>query len=238
MLPEESVSYGPKGPWPVFSINERRVLGVLVEKGKTSSDGYPMTMNALVTGCNQKSNRDPVLELDENDVEDALNRLKGQALVAKVMSGRVDKWRHLLYESWHIDKREMAILAELLLRGPQTEGELRTRANRMEAIPDLDALRGYLKALVDRNLAVYLTPEDRRGAVVSHGFHAPDELSRLKQQFASAPAAVAAAHGAAPTPARADDPRIPALEAAVARLTAELEAVRAELRSLRAQLGG
>src|SRR5262249_8257497 len=110
MLPEDSVSYGPNGPWPVFTTNERRVLGVLVEKGKTSSDGYPMTMNALVTGCNQKSNRDPVLELEEDDVEEALNKLKGRALVTKVMSGRVDKWRHLLYESWHVDKREMAIL--------------------------------------------------------------------------------------------------------------------------------
>jgi uncharacterized protein YceH (UPF0502 family) len=236
MLPEDSVSYGPNGPWPVFTTNERRVLGVLIEKGKTSSDGYPMTMNALVTGCNQKSNRDPVLELEEDDVEEALTKLKGRALVAKVMSGRVDKWRHLLYESWHVDKREMAILAELLLRGPQTEGELRTRANRMEPIPDLDALRGYLKALVDRNLAVYLTAEDRRGAVVSHGFHAPEELPRLKHQFTSGPASVAA-HVPAPV-ARAEDPRIPALEAAVARLTAEMEAVKAEVRALRQQLGG
>jgi uncharacterized protein YceH (UPF0502 family) len=130
----------------------------------------------------------------------------------------------------------MAILAELLLRGPQTEGELRTRASRMDEISDLDALRGFVKALMERKLVTYLTPEDRRGAVITHGFHGADELAALKRQHAAGPASTA---GHAPIPAlRPEDPRIPALEAAVARLTAELEAVRGEVRALKQQLGG
>src|SRR3954468_19577880 len=94
---------GPNGPWPAFASNERRVLGVLVEKAKTSAEGYPMTLNALTTGCNQKSNRDPILDLDEDDVEESLRKLRGMGLVCAVQGGRVDKWRHLLYETWHID---------------------------------------------------------------------------------------------------------------------------------------
>lgn len=178
--------------WPILDLKERRVLGVLIEKQKTSktADTYPLTLNALTTGCNQKSNRDPVLTLAEEEVEQTLLRcLKGN-LVARVTSTRVMRWRHLLYEAWHVDKIDLAILAELLLRGPQTEGELRTRVNRMESLDDLDALRSALKPLVDRKLVVYLTPEDRRGAVVTHGFHDPRELDRLKDRFAAMPASV------------------------------------------------
>jgi uncharacterized protein YceH (UPF0502 family) len=236
MTQPEEIKYGIDGPWPVFTPVERRVLGTLIEKAKTSPDAYPMSLNALVAGCNQKSNRDPVMDLDETDCEAALNRLKSLGLTSKVASGRVEKWRHFVYEMWHVDKRELAILAELLLRGPQTEGELRTRASRMDAIPDLDALREFVKALVERKLAAYLTPEDRRGAVISHGFHPADELAALRRHHAAGP--VSAAAPTPPPAVRPEDPRIPALEAAVARLTAELEAMRGELRALRQQLGG
>src|SRR5437764_10353630 len=150
--PQPESSEKPKTTWPVLDANERRVLGVLVEKAKTTPDAYPMSLNALVTGCNQKSNREPVLELDEGDVEEALLRCKSRGLAVKVIGGRVERWRHLLYESWNLDKVEIAIVAELLLRGPQTEGELRGRASRMEPIEDLDALRNHLKSLAERNL--------------------------------------------------------------------------------------
>src|SRR5215813_11418979 len=121
------------GPWPVLDEQERRVLGVLVEKAKTTPDTYPMSVNALVTGCNQKSNRDPVLELSDLDVEDTLLGLQKRAWAIKITGGRVIRWRHALYEAWKVDKVELAVLGELLLRGPQTEGELRSRASRMEA---------------------------------------------------------------------------------------------------------
>src|SRR4051795_9579272 len=92
----EGASAG-NGPWPVLDVQERRVLGVLVEKAKTTPDSYPLSVNALVTGSNQKSNRDPLMELDETDVVDTLNRLKKRALVTWVQGGRVERWRHLLY---------------------------------------------------------------------------------------------------------------------------------------------
>jgi uncharacterized protein YceH (UPF0502 family) len=237
-MSDESISYGTNGPWPTFDRDERRVLGTLMEKSKTSTDGYPMSMSALVAGCNQKSNRDPVLELDEGDVHDALTLLRNKALVTKVFSGRTEKWRHLLYEQWHLDSRDTAILAELLLRGPQTEGEIRSRASRMVEIPDLDALKGYLRPLLERNLVQYLTPEDRRGAVLTHGFHAPEELARLRAHYASGPASVASPAAATlGAGVSISEDRVAALEASLARLKEEMTALRAEVASLKQALG-
>src|SRR5205823_6816965 len=98
-------------------------------------------------------------------------------------SSRVDKWKHLLYDAWHLDRVDLAILAELLLRGPQTEGELRTRASRMEPFADLDALRKALDPLSKRGLVVYLTPLGKRGTTLTHGFHAADELESLRKRY-------------------------------------------------------
>ncbi len=165
---------------PVLGAHECRVLGVLVEKAKTTPDVYPLSLNSLVTGCNQKSNRDPVMNLADLQVEEALTGAQRKGLAMKITGGRVERWRHLLYETWQVDKVELAILAELLLRGPQTEGELRARACRMEPIADLDALRAVLKVLAARRLVVYLTPEGRRGTTLTHGFHAPEEVDRLR----------------------------------------------------------
>jgi len=164
-----------------LSILERRVLGVLVEKNKTTKtpDTYPMTLNSVVLGCNQKSNRDPVLELDEDEVEETLTDLMKMGLTIKQQGGRADRWRHLLYDAWNPSKVELAVLAELLLRGPQSEGDLRGRASRMDEIADLDTLRGVLKGLCERNLTVYLSPPGR-GAMVTHGFHTPEELASLR----------------------------------------------------------
>jgi uncharacterized protein len=229
-MSDAAVQPGSSGTWPPLNTNERRVLGVLIEKQKTlGSDAYPMSLNALVSGCNQKSNRDPVMDLEEDDVEEALMACKARGLTSKVIGGRVERWRHLLYEAWQIvDKVEMAVLGELLLRGPQTEGELRTRASRMDPIDDLDALRRVLRRLVERNLVVYLTEEDRRGAMLTHGFYEKAELARLQSRLASS-GGPRADHlpSPAPTPAPApprDDGRVAALEAAVAALRQELEA--------------
>jgi uncharacterized protein len=228
---------GAAGPWPALDLRERRVLGVLVEKQKTSktADTYPMSLNALTTGCNQKSNRDPVLSLSEDEADEALARCQKKGLAFKITGGRVVRWRHNLYDAWHVDKLDLAILAELLLRGPQTEGELRTRASRMEPLDDLDALKKGLRPLVERKLVVYLTPEDRRGAVLTHGFHEPRELERLRARAASQPgpaaAPVAEAAPAAP-PARAE----PALEAGLAEARAEIAALKQTVAELRGTL--
>jgi uncharacterized protein YceH (UPF0502 family) len=218
--------------WPVLSMLERRVLGVLAEKQKTTPDSYPMTLNALVTGCNQKSNRDPVLNLSDDQVEDALRAAQQKGLAIRLTgSGRAEKWRHNLYDTWHVDKTEMAVLIELLLRGPQTEGELRGRASRMEPIDDLEALRRVCKPLAERGLIVYLTPEGRRGTVLTHGFHAPDELERLRAAQPAEPAPSAAPVAAAAT-AR------PAVEEALKAYDERLEAARAEIAELRSAVAG
>src|SRR3954447_10874432 len=106
------------GPVPL-SLLEQRILGVLVEKQKTTADAYPMSVNALVTGSNQKSNRDPLLNLSDLDVEETLERCLRMGLVQRIQGGRVERWKHLLYEAWQVDKLDLAVLAELLLRGPQ-----------------------------------------------------------------------------------------------------------------------
>src|SRR5437899_3169877 len=132
------------GPWPVLDVQERRVLGVLVEKAKTTPDAYPLSVNALVTGSNQKSNRDPIMELDQDDVLDALNRCKTKGLVMKVIGGRVERWRDLLYETWHVDKVELAVLREEL---NGTLGLLHASNERIEALEKLTAeLRAALLA--------------------------------------------------------------------------------------------
>jgi uncharacterized protein YceH (UPF0502 family) len=241
-------------PWPVLDLRERRVLGVLVEKAKTTPDAYPLSVNALVAGCNQKSNREPVLNLSEPEAEEALARCQKKGLALKITGGRVVRWRHNLYEAWHVDKVDLAVLAELLLRGPQTEGELRTRASRMEPVDDLDALRKYLRPLVGRGLVVYLTPEERRGAMLTHGFHDPQELARLRARHAAEPVPAPEASApavVAPAAAPSADRSLPVLEAGLSEARGELaglrqtvddlrgrvDALREELRALRESLG-
>jgi hypothetical protein len=244
----EQTAPGFNGPWPVLTMNQRRVLGVLVEKSKTTPDAYPMTMNALISGSNQKSNRDPILELDEADVEEALEACKNLQLVTKIFGGRSEKWRMLLYEAWKVDKIEIAILAELLLRGPQTEGELRTRAVRMEPIEDLETLRERLKPLVERNMVIYLTSEGR-GAVVTHGFHDKNELARLRNQHSGQaqprpveppPRVGVPTH--TPSPVSASTPAVPqwdgkaAIEAAIAPIRQELAEAKREMAEMRKKI--
>lgn len=170
-------------PTPL-TLAEQRILGVLIEKQKTTPDVYPMSLNGLTVGCNQKSNRDPVLNLVDDEVEATLEELNRRQLAIRVVSGRVDKWKHVLYEMWNVDKVEIAVLAELFLRGPQTEGELRSRVSRMEPIDDIDALRAILHKLGERGFTVYLTPEGRRGTIVGHGFLTPEALATLKSRMA------------------------------------------------------
>jgi uncharacterized protein YceH (UPF0502 family) len=176
----------PAAPrWQPLSAIDRRVAGVLVEKAKTTPNAYPITLNAAVTGCNQKSNRWPVMNLEPADVEESLDRLREFGAVGLIQGqGRVSKYRHYLYQWLGVEKVELAIMAELLLRGPQTEGELRGRASRMEPIQDLPALRPLLASLKAKRLVIPLTPEGR-GHVVTHALYSPRELERILAEYAS-----------------------------------------------------
>jgi uncharacterized protein YceH (UPF0502 family) len=193
-----------------------------------------MTLNALTTGSNQKSNRDPVLNLSEDEVAEGLARCQKKGLAIKITGSRVDRWRHALYEVWRVDKVELAVLAELLLRGPQTEGELRTRASRMDDIADLDALRNVLKPLVQRNLVVYITPEERRGAMVTHGFHDPRELDQLRSRAAIQP--VAAAGPVNAVPASAEPGTLSRLETGLSEMRDENERLKEQIADLQSRL--
>jgi uncharacterized protein len=129
---------------------EVRVLGALVEKETTTPEYYPLSLNALVNACNQKSNREPVMTLDEDAVRKALRSLTDQALVRAASGDRVAKFEHRLNELYNFHRHEMAVLCVLMLRGPQTPGELRTRAERMYEFEDLDAVHGALNLLMRR----------------------------------------------------------------------------------------
>lgn len=218
---------------------ERRILGVLVEKAKTTPEYYPLTIAAIVTGSNQKSNRDPVTNYDADDVEEILQGLRKKGATVMVEAGgRVVRWKHTLYDWLKVSKLELAVVAELMLRGPQTEGDLRARASRMEPLPDLQALQTVLDTLASRGLIQYLSPPgQKRGVIVTHALYPPEEAARVKQAFANMPAAF---DEEVERPVRAANVRLehaaalaePGWVAEVAGLKAELESLRGTVAAL------
>lgn len=136
-----------------FTLNaqEVRVLGALVEKEITTPDYYPLSLNALVNACNQKSNREPVMNLSEDDVRDALDSLnqKGLAGASSTAESRVTKYAHRLQEVFNFDRRQMSVMCVLMLRGPQTPGELRGRTERMYRFDDLSLIEATLQHLIE-----------------------------------------------------------------------------------------
>ncbi len=203
-------------PWKPLDPNQRRVLGVLIEKAMTTPAGYPMTVNAIVTGCNQKNNRDPITTLDDIDVGNALVELAEMGAVAEIdWMGRSSKYKHKAYEWLGVTKAELAVMGELLLRGAQQLGELRARADRMEAIADLAALRPIVEGLVARGLMIELTPPGR-GQMVTHGLGLPGEVPAVATH-AEVPVTRTAPPAAAPAPPAAST-EIAELRAEVARL--------------------
>lgn len=190
--PGDSESPG-SSTWRPLSSTERRVLGVMVEKSKTTPDIYPMTVNAIATGSNQKNNRKPQMQLTTDDVVEALTGLRDTGVVTEIHGdGRAVKYRHHLYDWLGVDRVELAVMAELFLRGEQTMGDLRGRASRMEKIPDLAALKPVLVNLMQKNLVLALTAPGR-GQTLTHNLYLPEQLAKLRQQYgewtdASAPA--------------------------------------------------
>jgi uncharacterized protein YceH (UPF0502 family) len=208
----------------------------MVEKAKTTPDVYPLSLNALVAGCNQKSNRDPVLNLSEEEVEEALASAQKKGLAIKITGGRVVRWRHHLYETFLLDKVGLAVVGELLLRGPQTEGELRSRASRMEPIEDLDALRAVLRPLAERRLVVYLSPPDRRGTVLTHGFHDLQELDRLRSTPFDSDIGISSTSAVASGSILMD--RLGAAEAEIAELRSRITDLEGQITALADQVRG
>lgn len=190
--PAGSPDASPKKVGPL-NRDQRRVLGVLVEKAKTTPDNYPMTISALVSGANQKSNRSPQMQMDEDDVQFALDDLRALGAALEVQgAGRVNKYRHAAYEWLGVSGREAAVMTELLLRGPQTAGELRGRASRMEPLPDLATATAVIDGLIEKGLVLPLG-RPGRGQQFAHTLYEPDEQRRLE---------AAAPMSAGPAPAK------------------------------------
>ena len=237
---------------------ERRVLGVLIEKAKTTPDQYPLSLNGVVTGCNQKSNRDPVMTVDEEQSARALDGLRKCGAAAEVFgSGKLPRYRHLAYEWLGVGKEELAILGELLLRGEQTEGDLRGRASRMDPIADLDTLRSHLDRLAERGLVIWLSPPGR-GRMLTHGLLPEEKLEKVRRELGLAMAAAQAAPAAdasiddepevkmpaavaerAPVPPpAASGPSAGEFERRVADLERDVAALHQRLKALEDALGG
>jgi uncharacterized protein YceH (UPF0502 family) len=207
--------------------DECRVLGVLIEKSTTTPEQYPLTPNALTSGCNQKNNRDPVRTMSDDEVFEAAESLRAKALAVRVdqAGSRVHKYRHNAGDVLKARTGELAILAELLLRGPQTIGELRGRASRMSPMDALDVAQGLLEALMNRPepLAAEIPPLPGSRAVRFAQLLCPD----LHPIEAAPSATTPGAPVAPPSPGLAD--RLAKVEADVADLRAELSRLRAAL---------
>lgn len=218
---------------------ESRVLGVLAEKAFTTPEQYPLSLNAVVAGANQKNNRDPVLAMTDDEAFDALETLRAKGLVVRVEAGggsRVHRFRHNANDALHVRAGELAVLAELLLRGPQTQGELRGRASRMSPMASLDVVREMLRALRERAepLVRELPPSpgsraERYVQLLCPDLHPLDEPE-------SGPRAVAAAPVAREAPASFVQ-RESGLSHRVEKLEAEVAALRAALRQLASSIG-
>jgi uncharacterized protein YceH (UPF0502 family) len=199
-----------------LSPDESRVLGVLIEKAATTPEQYPLSLNAVVNGANQKNNRDPVLAMAEGDAFEALEslRAKGMAVRVDMAGSRVNKYRHQAGDALHVRAGELAIVAELLLRGPQTLGELRGRASRMHPLESLDVVKQMLRALSEREepLVRELPPAPGSRAERFVQLLCPD-LHPL-----DAPASTTSAAIPQPAPASSMASRVETLEAEVAAL--------------------
>jgi uncharacterized protein len=211
-----------------------RVLGSLIEKEIATPENYPLSLNALINACNQRSSRDPVLDLNEEQVRQALHVLEDMQLVSSVRDSRVPKYEHRIRTVLNLRRDETAVLCLLMLRGPQTPGELRSRADRLHTFDDLAAVQATLERLAGRPTADEATPESTgpltillprqpgsREARYSHLLSGTPDLSVLHASDSSADAF-------APNPSQ----RLTRLEAEVAELTTALAALQVRLDEL------
>ena len=213
---------------PALSLLDTRVLGVLVEKQLTVPDTYPLTLNALVAGCNQKSSRDPIIEASEDEVASAIDRLKGLSLVMESSGGRVMRYAHNVQRVLDVPAQAVAILTVLMLRGPQTAGELRIHTERLHRFSDISAVEGFLHELAAR----------ANGAlVVELARQAGSRETRWSHLLSGAPAEVSAISQAIPAPERVAVGEIAALRATVEDLQSQLAQMRADVDRLMRELG-
>ena len=203
---------------------QARVLATLMEKARTVPDSYPLSVNALLNGCNQKSSRDPVMELDEGDVQQALDDLLRQSLVTPVSGNRTQRWEHNFPRGVGVPEQSAVLLGLLMLRGPQTAGELRINAERWYRFADISSVEAFLDELQERSA-------EKGGPLVVLLPRAPGAREPRWAHLLCGPV-----DPSAPAAGSADG-HAPALQARVEALEAEVAALRATVQRLCAELG-
>jgi uncharacterized protein YceH (UPF0502 family) len=220
---------------PTLSLLETRVLGVLAEKQRTVPDTYPLTLNALVSGCNQKTSRNPVLEVSDAQAQAALDSLRGYSLVSESSGGRSFRYAHNIDRVLQLPSQSVILLTVLMLRGPQTAGELRIACDRMHNFADISSVEGFLDEMAERATGALVLKLPRLpGARESRWAHL------LGGPPAEAGAGFAGFAGlGAVDPAAADVSlgELAALKANVARLEAEVAGLRSQVARICAELG-
>jgi hypothetical protein len=207
---------------PLLSPIEARVIGCLMEKQRTTPDQYPLTLNALVSACNQKSSRHPVMHLTPGDVGHTVNQLRERGLIHASFSGRTERYDHKLAGTYLLDRRQLGLLCALMLRGPQTPGELRTNAARLADLPDLATVHETLDSLANHEPPLVRELPRQAGA----------REQRFAHLLCGEPKPEAHAPAPAPAPTAGDG----ALAERVERLEQEVQLVREELAVLRDRL--
>jgi uncharacterized protein YceH (UPF0502 family) len=219
---EQSTGGGSDDALATLTPIEARILGCLIEKQATTPETYPLTANAVVVACNQKTNREPTMELEPGDVGHALREMTGKGLVRIVDGARAQRFEHKFATTYSVTSRQQALLAVMLLRGPQTLAELQSRGERLGAPADVDDVRLALERLMQRAPAP---------ALVANLGRAPGQREDRYMHLLCGP--VSAAEYATAATEDASAPRRGALEARVEALEAEVEALRRELEALR-----
>lgn len=215
----------------VLSLLETRVLGVLAEKERTVPDTYPLTLNALLAGCNQKTSRDPVINATESEVQAAVDSLKTMNLVIESSGGRVARYSHNIERVLQVPKQAGALLAVLMLRGAQTAGELRINCERLHIFADISSVEGFLHELAERTAGALVAELPRQaGSRENRWVHLLSGLPNVPDGAAQASMPVAAPDGVAVT-------EIVALKANVTRLQAEVGELKALVAKLCSELG-
>ena len=213
---------------PILSLLETRVLGVLVEKQHTVPDSYPLTLNALVSGCNQKTSRDPVIEASEAEVQAAIDRLKNLSLVVESSGGRVMRYAQNVGKVLAIPPQSVALLAVLFLRGAQTAGELRINSERMHKFGDLLSVDAFLRELAERR---------EHGLVRELPKQAGARETRWAHLLSGEPSVAASGSGPVSAEGAVSVSELAAMNARIDQLGAELHDLRETVARLRNKLG-
>jgi len=222
----DSLTIRAMNPLPALSLLETRVLGVLVEKQHTVPDTYPLTLNSLVAGCNQKTSREPVIDATEAEVQATVDRLKGLSLVVESSGGRVMRYAHNAGKGIGLPPQSVALIAVLFLRGPQTAGELRINSERLHRFGDISSVEGFLNELAERGFVKELPRQP--GARETRWAHllSGDVVVEAGPAMAASPASDAVTVS-----------EIAALKANVDQLHADVESLKATVARLCKELG-